>query len=148
MGSITLADILITPLKKIYVPNGDVFHAMKSSDIGFKEFGEAYFSFISKGAIKAWKRHKLMSMNLIVPVGSVKFVFCQKSESYGEIFRIEKIGIHSYHRITVPPGIWFGFQGLGGNQNLVLNIASIENDPNDVERLKQNEINYDWAINL
>ena len=33
--------VILTPLKQIYHPKGDIFHAMKASDIGFIGFGEA-----------------------------------------------------------------------------------------------------------
>ena len=136
--------VLLTPLKVIDVLGGDVMHGMKSSDPGYKGFGEAYFSNIEQGAVKAWKRHMRMTMNVVVPVGQVKFVFrCVTSDGVEE-FRIEEIGVDRYARLTVPPGIWFGFQGLHTPQSLLLNIANIPHDPNEVERLALTDINYDW----
>ena len=144
MGTMKLADILVTPLQKIETVGGDVLHAMKKSDAGYAGFGEAYFSWVSAGAIKAWKRHTQMTMNVVVPVGQVRFVFRCINAAGAEDFRIEEIGVDRYVRITVPPGIWFGFQGLGAQPSLVLNIASISHDPNEVERLALMDINYDW----
>jgi dTDP-4-dehydrorhamnose 3,5-epimerase len=144
MGTMKLADILVTPLQKIETAGGDVLHAMKKSDAGYAGFGEAYFSWVSAGAIKAWKRHTQMTMNVVVPVGQVRFVFRCINAAGAEDFRIEEIGVDRYVRITVPPGIWFGFQGLGAQPSLVLNIASISHDPNEVERLALMDINYDW----
>ena len=65
---------LITPLKIIQVPGGDVSHAMKISDPGFAGFGEVYFSNIEPGVVKAWKRHRQMTLNLVVSVGAIRFV--------------------------------------------------------------------------
>ncbi len=144
MGAMKLADILVTPLRKIETAGGDVLHAMKQSDVGYAGFGEAYFSWVSAGAIKAWKRHTQMTMNVVVPVGQVRFVFRCINAAGAEDFRIEEIGVDRYVRITVPPGIWFGFQGLGAQPSLVLNLASIPHDPNEVERLSLMDINYDW----
>lgn len=141
MGAVSLDDILITPLARINTAGGDVLHAMKSSDAGYAGFGETYFSWSTIGAIKAWKRHMQMTMNLVVPVGQVRFVFC--SDDSDEL-RIEDIGEHRYVRITVPPGIWFGFKGLAAPQSLVLNIANIPHDPNEVERLELSVIKYSW----
>lgn len=140
MGTISLDDIVVTPLARIPTEGGDVMHAMKQSDAGYSHFGEAYFSWVSLGAIKAWKRHLRMTMNIVVPFGQVRFVF----RSVDDSFRVEDIGAECYCRITIPPGIWFGFQGLAEPQSLVLNIASISHDPNEVERLALSEINYDW----
>ncbi|MDD2932298.1 MAG: dTDP-4-dehydrorhamnose 3,5-epimerase [Methylotenera sp.] len=141
MGTMSLDDILITPLPRIATVGGDVLHAMKQSDVGYADFGEAYFSWVTAGAVKAWKRHTRMTMNVVVPVGQVRFVF--RLDGTDE-FRVEDIGEHRYARITVPPGIWFGFKGLTAPQSLVLNIANIPHDPNEVERLELSDIKYGW----
>ena len=139
-----LAGILITPLRRIETKGGDVLHAMKQSDAGYAGFGEVYFSWVSLGAVKAWKRHTRMAMNVVVPLGHVRFVFRCVSVDGIEDFRVEEIGVDRYVRITVPPGIWFGFQGMHSPQSLVLNIASISHDPTEVDRLTLSEINYVW----
>lgn len=136
-----LSDILLTPLPRIEVGGGDVLHAMKQSDAGYAGFGEAYFSWVSAGSVKAWKRHTQMTMNVVVPVGEVQFVFCLDGL---DEFRVEKIGVNRYARITVPPGIWFGFQGLAAPQSLVVNIANIPHDPDEVERLALSDIKHSW----
>lgn len=139
-----LADILVTPLRRIDTAGGDVLHAMKFNDSGYDGFGEAYFSWVSSGTVKAWKRHTRMTMNLLVPVGQVRFVFRMVNADGKDQFRVEEIGVDRYARITVPAGIWFGFQGRSTQQSLVLNIASIPHDPNEVERLIISDINYMW----
>ncbi len=139
MDPMNLGDILLTPLSRIATAGGDVLHAMKQNDVGFAGFGEAYFSWVTAGVVKAWKRHTRMTMNLLVPSGQVRFVF--RLDDTSEL-RVEEIGDDRYARITVPPGIWFGFQGLAAPQSLVLNIASIPHDPNEVERLALSDINY------
>ena len=145
MGAIKSHDILVTQLQQIETPGGDVLHAMKQIDLGYEGFGEAYFSWISGGAIKAWKRHLRMTMNLIVPVGQVKFVFYYVDADTGlEKFITEEIGENRYVRLTVPPGVWFGFEGLYEFKSLVLNIASIPHHPDEVERLALTEVNYNW----
>jgi dTDP-4-dehydrorhamnose 3,5-epimerase len=144
MGTMKLADILVTPLRQIETAGGDVLHAMKHTDAGYESFGEAYFSWVSAGAIKAWKRHTQMTMNVVVPVGQVRFVFRCVNDDGTDEFRVEDIGVNHYARITVPPGIWFGFQGLCAQQSLVLNIASIVHDPSEVERLALKDVIYGW----
>ena len=139
MGSVN--DVVVTPLQRIKTMGGDVMHGVKSTDVGFQGFGEAYFSWISSGAVKAWKCHKLMTMNLIVPVGNVKFVFFSMDDCK---FRVENIGIDHYSKLTVPPGIWFGFKGLSSKSSLVLNISSIVHDPTEVDRLNLTDIEYSW----
>ena len=139
-----LVDILVTPLRRIDKAGGDVLHGMKQSDVGYTGFGEAYFSWVSFGAVKAWKRHTQMTMNVVVPVGQVRFVFrCINTDGVEE-FRVVDIGVGHYARLTVPPGTWFGFQGLHTPQSLLLNIANIPHDPNEVDHLALTDINYVW----
>ena len=144
MGTITLSDIELTPLKRVETVGGDVLHGIKSSDKSYAGFGEAYFSWVMQDSIKAWKRHTKMTMNLIVPVGNVKFVFFEDANEIANKFRIEEIGENRYERITVPPGIWFGFQGIDYPQSLIMNIANIPHQASEVERLSLNKINYVW----
>lgn len=132
MDIVNLDQITITPLKRIPVLGGDVLHALKYSDYGYRGFGEAYFSIIEHGIVKAWKLHREMTLNLIVPVGEVRFVFISSDFKQR---REECIGTSNYARITVPPGIWFGFEGLASPSSMLLNISDIEHDPNELERI-------------
>ena len=138
-------DVIITPLDIITTPNGDVLHAMKNDSKGFVGFGEAYFSEIQPKTIKAWKRHRKMMLNLIVPAGKVKFVmFDDRKMNDSEFFEVI-ISRENYCRLTIPPMIWFGFQGLSRNNSIVLNLASIAHDPEEVDRKKFDEINFEWS---
>ena len=66
-------DVIITPLKKIEHPKGEILHGIKKSDMGFYGFGESYFTKIKFREIKGWNYHKKMTLNLIVPYGEVLF---------------------------------------------------------------------------
>ena len=142
MDTVSLDQVQVTPLARIPVAGGDVMHVMKASDTGFNEFGEAYFSWVEVDAVKAWKLHQRMTMNLAVPVGEVRFVFFLPAPA--PVFREECIGTSHYARLTVPPGIWFGFQGLAEPQSLVLNIANLEHDPDESLRKEKEDISYNW----
>lgn len=144
MGRVNLDNILVKSLSRIATNGGDVMHALKDNDMGYDGFGEAYFSWIIPGAIKAWKCHKKMTMNIIVPVGNVRFVFYGLDKSSNKTFRVEEIGDDRYKRIAVPPGVWFGFQSISKNDSLVLNIANISHDPSEVDRLEISDIKYKW----
>ena len=146
MDTININGIKLTPLKKIYQPEGNIFHCMKKSDLGFKSFGEAYFSTVECNAVKAWKKHTKMTLNLIVPIGEIQFVIYddrESSESKGSFFEIN-LSINNYKRLTISPNLWFGFKGLGKDLNLLLNLADIEHDPKEIIRLELDKINYNW----
>lgn len=142
MGSVNIDQILITPLKRIHVVGGDVLHGMKYSDPGYAGFSEAYFSIIEAGAIKAWKRHVQMTLNLVVPLGEVLFVFI---DDEGRT-RKELVGVNRYVRLTVPPSIWFGFKGLLSPTSMIMNVANIRHDQSEIQRKQLSELKYDWTL--
>jgi len=130
--------IILTPLKQIQNPNGDILHAMKKSDVGFVGFGEAYFSTIHKESIKGWKKHTSMILNLVVPVGEIEFVvYDEKSKEFFSV----SISQDNYKRLTVLPGLWVAFRGVS-HYNMLLNLASIEHDPDEALNCELDEIEY------
>ena len=136
-----LDQIQVMPLQQISTLGGDVWHALKSTEESFQGFGEAYFSWVELNSIKAWKQHLRMTMNLVVPIGTVRFVFCDL-QHYN--FREEEIGASNYSRITVPPNIWFGFQGMSEKLSLILNVVNLPHDPVEVERKNREDIHFNW----
>jgi dTDP-4-dehydrorhamnose 3,5-epimerase len=146
MGNLMIQGVQLTPLRRIAAAGGEVLHAMKLSDLGFAGFGEAYFSSVDTGATKGWRRHRRMTMNLIVPVGAVRVAVCDDREKE-EIFQIVDLspdGAATYQRLTVPPGLWTAFRGNGHGLNLVLNIASIEHDPAESELRTFDDLPWRW----
>ena len=134
-----MTKIIIKPLKKINLEDGDVLHALKSSEDEFHGFKEAYFSTIKENKIKAWKRHLLMTMNLIIPVGKVQFNFYDNNKN---LLKNTIVGEDNYCRITVPPMIWFGFKGLSSQTSYILNISNESHDPLEVEREPLSFLNF------
>ena len=138
--------ILLTPLQIIDTPGGNVFHGMRNDSPGYSGFGEVYFSSIEKDVIKGWKRHRQMTLNLVVPIGSVRFVIYDdrvESSTY-QMFQQVILSIKNYQRLTVPPMLWLAFQGLSDEKSLLLNVASIPHDPNEVDQKLVDEISFVW----
>ena len=133
--------IILTPLKKIYHPKGDILKGITKSDSEFNEFGEAYFSVINQGDIKGWKKHTKMISNLIVVVGEIEFVF--HNENTKEFFNI-KMSQNNYKRLTVKAGFWMAFRGIE-KHNILFNLSNIEHDPNEVISNDLNKIDYRWS---
>lgn len=132
--------IILTPLRQIHTPKGDVFHGMKKSDVGYDGFGEAYFSTVNNGQIKGWKKHTKMTLNIVVISGEIEFVIYDDST---EEFKNVKLSLNNYQRLTVKPGVWMAFKGLENN-SILLNIASIEHNPEESENVSIEKINYEW----
>jgi dTDP-4-dehydrorhamnose 3,5-epimerase len=112
-------------------------HALKQPEESFRGFGEAYFSTVNNGAVKGWKKHQRMILNLVVPLGTIRFVLYDgrpSSKSF-QSFQELTLSRENYQRLTVPPGIWMAFQGIGEGENMLLNIASIPHDPEEADNL-------------
>lgn len=96
---------------------------------GYRGFGEAYFSVLTKGYSRPFKRHKSMALNLVVMEGSFEFKF-----SLDLTTTVAQIFLADYtRRITVEPMIWFSFTGLS-DRNVIMNLANIRHDENEIER--------------
>lgn len=137
--------VRLTPLKHIEVPNGDIYHAMKSTDEGYAGFGEAYFSEIEHGAVKGWKRHNRMTLNIVVVKGEIGFVVYddrQGSPTEGRFmdFRLSPQG--NYRRLTLAPGLWMAFYGVGEGRSMLMDIIPEPHDPTEADRRELSEINY------
>ena len=150
MDKINIDGVILTPLKKITHPKGDILHGIKNNDDGYAGFGEAYFSIIKQGDIKGWNRHKNMTLNLIVPTGEVTFIIYddrEKSKTKGIFYKVN-LSPSNYKRLTVPPGLWLAFKGGYVNKNnLILNISNMAHDPDEIERKALEQINYNWESN-
>ncbi len=119
---------LLTPLRRIANPKGDVLHGMKRSDQGFAGFGEAYFSLIHPGQTKGWKKHLRMQLNLVVPHGDVRIIVVDERKPSTWTY---VIGESNHARLTVPPGLWVAFCGMGVMTSVLLNIANLEHEDSE-----------------
>jgi dTDP-4-dehydrorhamnose 3,5-epimerase len=136
-----------SPLKVIHVAEGDVFHALKVNDFGYVGFGEAYFSTVHAGLIKPWKRHRKMTLNLVVISGLIRFVVHDDrplSPSLG-VTAEYRVGLpNNYSRLTIPPGLWVSFQGIGTGVSILLNIADMLHDSAEADRGGIDHFTFDW----
>jgi dTDP-4-dehydrorhamnose 3,5-epimerase len=142
--------VLITPLRRIANPKGDVLHAIKRSAPGFRAFGEAYFSQVLPGDTKGWKRHRRMTLNLVVPVGAIQFGIVDDragSATRGQFFSVT-LGDPQYARLTVPPGLWMAFRGVATTHSLLLNVADEEHDPAEADNAELNAFPFPEASPL
>lgn len=144
-----IAGVKLFPLKHIVVPKGDIYHALKSTDEGYTGFGEAYFSLIEEGEVKGWKRHNRMTLNIVVPVGAIKFVIYddrEGSSTYGKFEEITLSPHYNYQRLVLSPGLWMAFQGVGAGTSMLMDIIPEPHNPDESSRKDLSEIAYTFKI--
>lgn len=155
MGSIVKSSniidgVIITKLNLISDKRGSVLHMLRSDATEFISFGECYFSEVLPGAIKAWKRHRVQTQNLAVPVGRIRLVIYDdrvSSHSQGNLQILELGRPEAYLRLQIPPGLWYGFACIGETPALLANCADIPHDPVESEMCPVDHpaIPYKWA---
>lgn len=141
--------VLITSQQEITTPGGNVFHAIKAGDPGFTGFGEAYFSTLEPGQIKPWKRHNRMNLNIVVPVGMIRFVlFDERADSSTRnAYQTVTLGNPgNYARMTVPPGLWMAFQSRSEATSWLINVADLKHDPTEADRRLLDAIPFNWSL--
>ena len=142
--------VTITELRQIGDERGAVLHMMRCDAPEFVRFGECYFSEIVPGAVKAWKRHRAQSQNLVVPVGRIRLVIYdgrEQSASRGQTMVLEMGRPDAYLRVGIPKGLWYGFACISATPALLVNCADLPHDPSDNEMrpVDDPEIPYAWA---
>lgn len=145
MEQVNIMGVSLHPLKHISVPKGDIYHALKSTDEGYTGFGEAYFSQIESGEVKGWKRHNRMTLNIIVPVGKIRFVIFddrEGSKTYGQFQEVTLSPEDNYQRLTLAPGLWMAFQGMDSKISMLMDIIPEPHDPTEASRKNLEEINF------
>ena len=147
MDEVNIDGVELHDLKQISVPNGDLWHALKSTDEGYAGFGEAYFTQIEQGKTKGWKRHNCYVLNLVVLVGEVEFVVYddrEGSKTYGNFLSITLTPNGNYKRLTVAPGLWMAFHGKAAGHSILMDIIPEPHNPKEASRKDLEEIKYNF----
>jgi dTDP-4-dehydrorhamnose 3,5-epimerase len=141
--------VVVQPLQEIEDPRGAVLHMLRRDSPLFTRFGEVYFSQTFPGVIKAWKRHRLMTQHLAVPVGRIRLVIYDDrsgspSQAQLDSFMLGRPG--KYYLVRIPPGVWYGFKALSEEPALVANCTDLPHDPGEVDNLPvhSDKIPYRW----
>ncbi|HTJ10970.1 MAG TPA: dTDP-4-dehydrorhamnose 3,5-epimerase family protein [Dinghuibacter sp.] len=130
--------VVHTPLRRIVDERGMVMHHLNHLSPTFKGFEESYISKTYPGKLKAWKLHRKMTQNFCVPVGRMHFVLFDArddSPTKGEINEFVLDDADQYALLCIPPGIWYGFECLGIETALIVNVSNVYYDPTEALKL-------------
>lgn len=145
-----IKEVKVRPLRQIPDERGKVMHMLRCDDPWFEKFGEIYFSLVYPGVIKGWHLHKRMTLNYAVVSGMVKLVLYDDREDSPTRGELQELftGEDNYALITIPPGIWNGFNGIGVKPAIVANCATEPHDPEEIVRMDPftKSIPYDWTL--
>ncbi|KWT82460.1 dTDP-4-dehydrorhamnose 3,5-epimerase family protein [Candidatus Magnetominusculus xianensis] len=141
--------VAVSPLKQIEDARGKVMHMLRRDSPLFERFGEVYFSVVNPGAVKAWKLHRKMALNLAVPFGRVRLVLYDERAGSATFGCVDEylIGDGNYCLVHVPPLVWSGFMGISDGIAILANCATELHDPAEAQQLSPDtpRIPYRWV---
>jgi len=140
---------MVFPLKEIADERGAILHIMRSDSPWFSSFGEVYCSLTLPGAVKAWKLHRQQTQHFAVPMGRLRVVLfdARPHSTTKNVVQQYVLGRPDrYMLLRIPPGLWYGFQALGNQTALIVNLTDTPHDPEESERLTSSNgpIEFDW----
>lgn len=136
--------VIKTDLTIVPMNNGSILHAYKKTQSTHIDIQEIYFSSIQHESIRAWKCHTEMTINLSVVSGSIKIAMIDGRKNSTSYLKTDELVLSQspYFRLTIPPGIWFGFLGLTSPDSIICNIADQAHDPKELIRKDYNAFDY------
>jgi len=141
--------LVLSELKQIPDDRGAVLHMMRCDSPEFVSFGECYFSEVLPGCVKAWKKHKIHTQNLSVPIGLVRLVVYDDREGSNSKGMIEEFKLgrpNNYFRLQIPPLLWYGFTCVSETAALIANCTDHPHDPTEsqVRDIDHPDMGYSW----
>ena len=144
--------VKIIKKKQFIDERGKIMRMLRVDDEEFVRFGEIYFSFTYPGAIKAWHKHKKMTLTYAAISGKIKLVLFDDRNNSPTKGNIEEIFLsdENYFTITIPPLIWNGFKSIENKSAIIANCTDVPHSHKKKERKEYNDpsIPYDWGIQL
>lgn len=137
-------------LRQFVDDRGRTMHMLRRDDPHFRAFGEIYFSGIVQGKAKGWYFHREKTLNYAVPTGLLRVVLFDDRPGSPTRGQVEEhlLGEDESHYalLTIPPHLWYGFQGIAPGVSIVANCADMPNDPAESDRkpLDSPDIPYKW----
>ena len=142
--------VKINKKKQFIDERGKIMHMLKVTDKEFINFGEIYFSYTYPGAIKAWHKHKEMTLTYAAVSGKIKLVLFDDRIESPTKGKIEEIFLsdEEYFTVTIPPLIWNGFKSIENKPAIIANCADIPHSEDEIERIEFNDpfIPYEWDM--
>ena len=150
-GARVIDGVTLKPLRRFRDARGSVLKMQEATDPEFKGFGEVYFSTVHPGAVKAWRRSPAWR-NYRVVHGTIRLVLVDLRDGSPTRGAFDEIEMGDDHDVLVqiPPGVWSGFMGLGGDEAIVCDLTDRPNAAAVVEKREPDDaaIGYDWGARL
>jgi dTDP-4-dehydrorhamnose 3,5-epimerase len=125
---------------------GYLFEILRSDDLFYEGFGQAYISTINPNAIKGFHVHERKTDIVTCIHGQVKFVVIESDED-NNLVNLYEIHLSPMNRnlVVVPPGLWHGWMCIGSKEAILVNITTEPFDKLDIDEVRVDPINNPWT---
>jgi dTDP-4-dehydrorhamnose 3,5-epimerase len=148
-----MSEPAVKHLKTFLDDRGYLYEILRADDPEYVKFGQAYISTTTPGTIKAFHRHFHKTDHIACVAGQVKLVVVRENINKGD----PPFTVFEYHLspispklVTIPPGLWHGWQSVGSVEAVLLSITTEVHDSNnkDEERVPaiDNPFGYVWGV--
>jgi dTDP-4-dehydrorhamnose 3,5-epimerase len=139
-------------LRVIPDERGWLMEILRSDDEIFQQFGQVYITTAYPGVVKGWHYHKLQTDNFTCVSGMMKVALYdarEDSDTKGNIMEFF-IGEKNPILISVPPGVYHGFKGVGTQTAFFLSVPTLPYNYQEPDEYRlppdTKEIPYDWGL--
>lgn len=148
----TIDGVKIKHLRVIPDERGWLMEILRSDDEIFQQFGQVYITTAYPGVVKGWHYHKKQTDNFTCVHGMMKVVLYdarEGSSTKGTIMEFF-VGEKNPILISVPPGVYHGFKGIGTETAYFLSVPTRPYNYQEPDEYRlppdTKEIPYDWGL--
>jgi len=131
---------------------GWLMEILRSDDEIFQQFGQVYITTAYPGVVKGWHYHKKQTDNFTCVCGMMKVALYDArddSSTKGSIMEFF-VGEKNPLLISVPPGVYHGFKGIGTETAYFLSVPTLPYNYQEPDEYRlppdTKEIPYDWGL--
>lgn len=148
----SIEGVKIKNLRVIPDERGWLMEILRSDDEIFQQFGQVYITTAYPGVVKGWHYHKKQTDNFTCICGMMKVALYDArddSRTKGTIMEFF-IGEKNPLLISVPPGVYHGFKGIGTDTAYFLSVPTLPYNYQEPDEYRlppdTKEIPYDWGL--
>ena len=144
--------VKIKNLKVIPDERGWLMEILRCDDETFKKFGQVYITTAYPDVVKAWHYHKKQTDNFTCIKGMMKVALYDDRKSSPTYKQLDEffVGEKNPILITVPPGVYHGFKGIGTEVAFFLNVPDLPYNYKEPDEYRlpadSKDILYDWVL--
>jgi dTDP-4-dehydrorhamnose 3,5-epimerase len=134
-----LHDLKIIPLHSHCDARGRVMEILRRDDPHFHGFGQAYFSTIYPGVVKAWHAHLKQHDAMTAIKGMCRIGLFDDRPNSPTQGQAQEVVTGEFHPLLliIPPGVFHGFKAIGTAETLLVNLPSEPYNPQEPDELRR-----------